>query len=74
MRIFIKTVTGLIITLENVEPSDTIAALKFKIQCEEGIPAFNQRLIFCGRGIEDERTLSDYNIEKGKVINIKSDA
>lgn len=69
MQIFVTPQGFTMITID-VEPSDTIENVKQKIQDRIGVAIEDQRLIYAGKELENNRTLSDYNIQKEAILQI----
>ena len=70
MIIIIKTLTGRRIFL-NVEPLDKIENIKEKLEEEVGFPPNKQTLIFNEMILENDKTISFYEIKEQSVINFK---
>ena len=64
-----KTLTGKEIEID-IEPTDSIERIKERVEEKEGIPPPQQRLIFGGKQMNDEKKASDYNIEGGSVLHL----
>ena len=69
MQVLLKTLTGKTVTT-NVEPSDTIGIYKLFIKLATGIEKGQQRLIFAGKQLEDNKTFADYNIQKDSILQL----
>ena len=69
MNIIVRKLDNTEITLD-VESSDTIDAIKERINSKTGIPESIQRLIYKGKQLEDGRTLADYRIFPNSTINL----
>lgn len=67
IQIFIKTLTGKTITL-NVGSYDNIKYVKLLIKLKEEIPFDQQRLVFKGQQLEDNRSIADYDIQNGSKL------
>ena len=60
------------ISIDNIESTDTIAYLKELVLNAEDIPDYCQHYVFAGKQLEEDKTLSYYNIKEGTTIHMVS--
>lgn len=68
-QIFVKMNQGNTITLSGMTAETSIETIKEAIENKEGLPTVEQRLIFAGKQLEDNKTLKDYNINKNSTLH-----
>jgi len=71
IQVFVKTLAGKMITLDT-EGSDTIQAIKAKIQDKAGILPNQQRLFFGAKELIADQTLLSYGIQKESILSLKA--
>ena len=69
MDITMKTTTGKMIT-QRMSPSDSIYNVKTRICLMEGIHPHQHSLIFSDTVLENDRTLTDYNIPSKAILHL----
>lgn len=69
MQIFVKTLEGATRTL-SLESSSSVEDVKDLIQMRENIPKELQTLVFQGRCLENDRAITDYNIETASTLQL----
>lgn len=69
MLIKVKTLTGKEIEID-IEPTDKVERIKERVEEKEGIPPPQQRLIFSGKQMNDEKTAADYKVQGGSVLHL----
>lgn len=70
LEIFVKVMCQEIFITLAVDPNDSIANLKSIIKVKKGFPVDEQRIVYNGRKLEDDRTVSDYNIQNKSTLNL----
>lgn len=68
-KLYVKTLVGATIEIPYL-PDYTIQNIKEEIQIAAAYPVDSQRLIFAGKGLEDCRLVSDYNITNESTLHL----
>ena len=69
MEIFVNTLSGKWFSI-HAKFSDTIDKIKTAIWESEGVPTEQQKLLFGGKQLEDECTVSEYQIVKKSHLHL----
>ncbi|KAF2115403.1 ubiquitin-related domain-containing protein [Lophiotrema nucula] len=69
MQIKVRTLTGKEIELD-IEPDYKVSRIKERVEEKEGIPPAQQRLIFGGKQMNDDKSAADYALEGGATLHL----
>jgi ubiquitin-like protein Nedd8 len=65
----VRTLTGREIELD-IEEDYTVSKIKERVEEKEGIPPMQQRLIYGGKQMSDDKTAKDYALEGGCTLHL----
>ena len=68
-NLVVRTLTGETETLE-VTNSSTVQSLKERIHDNTGIPTDQQKLIFSGSVLDENRLLKEYSVSPGDTVHL----
>lgn len=69
MLLKVITLTGTSATVD-VDPLDKIVIIKIQLEEYEGVSVHQQKLIFEGQLLEDEKTVESYNLKDGSILHL----
>jgi len=69
MLIKVRTLTGREIELD-IEADYTVQKIKERVEEKEGIPPMQQRLIYGGKQMADDKTAENYQLEPGCILHL----
>lgn len=69
MQLKVVTLTGNE-SIIDVTSTDKIFAIKEKLEEHEGIPPDQQRLVYQGKQLKDEKTVGNYKLKGGTVLHL----
>ncbi|KAL0219679.1 hypothetical protein P9112_005332 [Eukaryota sp. TZLM1-RC] len=69
MQVFVRLLTGKTITLVVLPPAD-VRSLKQQVYEKSEIPIEQQRMVYAGKTLQDDRYLADYDIRNESTIDL----
>jgi hypothetical protein len=69
MFVYLRGITNKITRIE-ISPTDTVKIFKSKIQAKYGVDSSQQRLIFHGKQLDDEKTIKCYSVTDESTIQV----
>lgn len=69
VEVRIRSLTGRIIPAD-VDLKDKVINLKEIIEVKEGIPTYQQKFLFSGRQLDDDKTLEECGIVAGSDLHL----